>query len=177
MSTRCECGGVLKHATLSSFDFTPFAGIPTKLVQVPGLRCSGCKRTTLEGGLTNLALRLLALAVARHRSRLTPDEARYLRKYLRLTQQALSQRMGVARETVADWERGENAISPQHDLILRAFVIAELARTPGGSPKKREVVEAISAARLTDPPKGAVPPAFVIDSFLKKTRPASTKHR
>jgi transcriptional regulator with XRE-family HTH domain len=93
--------------------------------------------------------------------------ARFLRKYLRVTQLVLGERMGIARETVVDWERGENAISAQHDLMLRAIVVAELMGAPGRAPKRREVVEAISAVRVADPPTGA-PSPVVIDSFLPR---------
>jgi transcriptional regulator with XRE-family HTH domain len=58
--------------------------------------------------------------------RLRPDSARYLRKYLGLTQLELSKRVGVSRKTVNQWESSA-LISPQHDFILRTLVYAELA--------------------------------------------------
>lgn len=45
----------------------------------------------------------------------------------------------------------------------------------GKAPKRQEVVEAISAVRLTEPPKGAVPPPVVIDSFLESRRAAAPR--
>jgi DNA-binding transcriptional regulator YiaG len=177
MTTKCECGGTLKAVKIDSFDFTPLAGMPVTLIGVPGLRCSKCKGATLEGEIINFVTQALTSVVARQPGRLSSEQARYLRKHLRLTQQALSDRMGIARETVADWERGENTISAQHDLMLRAIVVAQMMGAPGTAPKRQDVVEAISAARLTEPPKGAVPPPVVIDSFLEKSRPASTRHR
>ncbi len=170
MTMKCECGGMLKAEKLDSFDFTPLAGIPVTLVDVPGLRCSKCKGATLEGEVINYVTHALASAVVRQQDRLSSEHARYLRKYLRLTQQALAGRMGIARETVADWERGKNVISPQHDLMLRAIVVAQLMARPGEGPKRRDMVEAIRGARIAEPPKGVLPPV-VIDSFLKELRP------
>jgi DNA-binding transcriptional regulator YiaG len=172
MTTKCECGGTFKAVKLDSFDFSPLAGIPVTLIGVPGLRCSKCKGATLEGEIINFVIQALASVVARQPGRLSSEQARYLRKHLRLTQQALADRMGVARETVADWERGENTISAQHDLMLRAIVVAQMMGAPGKAPKRQEVVEAISAARLTEPPKGVMPPPVVIDSFLEGRRAA-----
>ncbi len=175
MTMKCGCGGVLRAARLDRFDFTPLAGIPVSLTGAPGLRCSKCGGATLEGEVVNSVMHGLALLVAREPERLSSDRARFLRKYLRLTQQALAERMGIARETVADWERGENAISPQHDLMLRAISVAEMMGGPGKTPKPREVAEAISAARLADPPRGAARTDVVIDLFPAKPRVASSK--
>jgi DNA-binding transcriptional regulator YiaG len=177
MSIKCECGGDLTAVTLDKFDFSPLAGIPVTLVGVPGLRCSKCKGATLDGEVINFVTHALPSLIAKQRERLSSDGARYLRKHLRLTQQALADRMGIARETVADWERGEHSISAQHDLMLRAIVVGEMMHAPGKAPKRQDVVEAISSARLTEPPKGAVPPPVVIDSFLEKSRSPASRHR
>lgn len=175
MTMKCECGGPLKAVKLDSFDFTPLAGIPVTLVGVPGLRCAKCKGATLEGEVINYVTHSLASVLARQPDRLSSAHARFLRKYLRLTQQALADRMGIARETVADWERGENVISAQHDFMLRAIVIAHMMDGPGKAPKRQEVVEAIRAARLADPQKGAEPSPVVIDTFLDELRVASSQ--
>lgn len=175
MTVKCECGGTLKAVKLESFDFTAIAGLPVKLVNVPGLRCTKCGGATLEGEVINSLIHALALLIARQPERLASDRARFLRKYLRVTQLALAERMGIARETVADWERGENAISAQHDLMLRAIVVAELMGAPGRAPKRREVVEAISAVRVADPPTGGAPSPVVIDSFLARLSTGSSR--
>jgi len=175
MTMKCECGGLLKAVKLDSFDFTPLAGIPVTLVGVPGLRCAKCKGATLEGEVINYVTHALASVLARQPERLSSAHARFLRKYLRLTQQALADRMGIARETVADWERGENVISAQHDFMLRAMVVGEMMSAPGKAPKRQELAEAIRAARLVDPQKGAEPSPVVIDTFLDKLRVASSR--
>jgi DNA-binding transcriptional regulator YiaG len=166
MDIQCECGGTLKPAKLDTFDFSPLAGIPVILVGVPGLRCQKCKRVTLEGEVINRAIHDLVTQIVKLPDRLLPAHARFLRKHLRLTQQALAERMGIARETVADWERGQSPISAQHDLMLRAIVIAHLMLGRGRAPKRRDIVEAIGAARIHDPPKGAVPPPLRIGCFV-----------
>ena len=177
MNIKCECGGELRTVTLDSFDFTPLAGLPVTLKSVPGMRCAGCKKATLDGEVINFVTHALASAIARQPERLSSDRARYLRKYLRLTQQALAARLGVVRETVADWERGENAISPQHDLMLRAVVVAEMMHVAKTAPKRQEVVEAISGVRVSEPSTGELVGPVVIGSVLKKLRDGTARHR
>ena len=149
MILRCECGGVLKEATLAKFDFTPVAGIPSVLRNTPGLRCNRCHLPTLDGTVINETLRLMALAIAKQPERMTADHAKFSRKHMQLTQQALAERMGIARETIADWERGRDPISAQHDLMLRALVIVHLMRRAKNAPTRAEVTEAIGSVRPT----------------------------
>ena len=120
---RCECGGVLRAAMLKDFDFTSWAGFPSRLEAVPGYRCSGCGGETVPGTVVNTILRVMGLAAIRLPHRLPGELARFVRRILQLTQLQLGDRMGVARETVAQWERGEKQISPQHDLILRTILL------------------------------------------------------
>ena len=120
---RCECGGTLRPVTLKNFDFTNWAGIPSQLEAVPGFRCSSCRRETLPGTVINSILRVMGLAAIRLPHRLPAELARFVRRILQITQQELADRMGIARETVAQWECGEKEISPQHDLILRTILL------------------------------------------------------
>jgi DNA-binding transcriptional regulator YiaG len=122
-ATRCECGGTLRSVTLKDFDFTNWAGIRSRLEAVPGYRCTSCRGETLPGTVINTALRVMGLSAIRLRHRLPAELARFVRRILQITQQELADRMGIARETVAQWERGENEISPQHDLILRTILL------------------------------------------------------
>jgi DNA-binding transcriptional regulator YiaG len=124
---RCECGGELREVELATFDLTPYAGLPVRIRRAPGYRCDECGAETLAGYVINEVLRGLALAILEQRDRLSGEHTRYLRRFLRLKQAELADRMGVNRVTVAKWESGADAISPAHDLVLRALVVATLA--------------------------------------------------
>jgi DNA-binding transcriptional regulator YiaG len=123
---RCECGGTLQETLLASYDFSPFAGLPVVLADVPGYRCDTCGGEALPGSVIDFTLDYLAAEIVRSPERLSGDQARYLRKHLGLSQKALAERMGIYRETVAKWECGESEISPQHDYILRGLAILHL---------------------------------------------------
>jgi transcriptional regulator with XRE-family HTH domain len=173
---RCDCGGHVRPATLSDFDFSPFAGIPVRLRSAPGLRCDACGQATLEGPVIGQALDALAWMIVQERTLLAPPLSRYLRKYLRLSQHDLAARMGLVRETVAKWECGAAQISPQNDLILRALVVAHLA---GKTERPAEHTErALDGVRTAPAPQVTAPPPFIIDALARApARHASGRHR
>lgn len=127
---KCECGGVLKDHTLKTYNFSYLAGFPVQVQLVPGLRCSTCKWETLEGDVINSILQMLTRALVGQPSTSQPDVVRFLRKRLRMTPQALADRLGVPCDAVEKWE-GQGWISSEHDQQLR-----ELIRTGevGGKP-------------------------------------------
>lgn len=120
---KCECGGTFKPTTLSNFDFSHHSGIPAFLDSAPGWKCSSCGREILRGDVINASLFFIAMDIVALPHRLPAALARYLRRSMQITQQALADRMGVVRETVASWESRLKEISPQHDLILRVLVL------------------------------------------------------
>jgi DNA-binding transcriptional regulator YiaG len=173
MDIKCECGGTLKPVKLDSFDFSTIAGLPCTLQAVPGLRCSSCKRETLDGEVINQALRLIVHDIVRMPQLLPGSHARFLRRNLRLSQQELADRMGINRVTVAKWESGAEPISAQHDLMLRSLVVSSVMREQP-KPKAvelKELAEAIGGVRQ----QTSVPPPFVIEDCLSKLRGRSTR--
>ena len=71
--------------------------------------------------------RVLATAVARKVPRLTPEEVRFLRKYLGWSGGDFAEHMGVAAETVSRWENGSKTMSSAAERLLR---LAALSREP-----------------------------------------------
>jgi DNA-binding transcriptional regulator YiaG len=123
MDLKCECGGSLEPTMLQDFDFSVYAGLPVRVTRAPGLKCSKCGGETLEGEVIDELLEKLSIAMIREEHRLAPPEMKFLRKRMQLTQAKLAQRMGIVRETLADWERGASAISPQYDFMLRGIFV------------------------------------------------------
>mgnify|MGYP003580238130 CR=1 FL=1 len=73
--------------------------------------------------------RVIADAVARKVPRLTPEEIRFLRKYLGWSGGDFAEYMGVAPETVSRWENGSTPMGPLAERLLR---LAVLSREPAG---------------------------------------------
>jgi len=55
------------------------------------------------------------------RAKMTPDEYRHIRRELGLTQAQLAARLGVATNTIARRERGEQPIDREAALALRSL--------------------------------------------------------
>jgi transcriptional regulator with XRE-family HTH domain len=96
--------------------------------------------------------------------------ARYLRRFLGLTQAELATKLNVNRVTVAKWESGEADISPHHDMALRALVVAAMS----GHPDQERFVPAARRAAIlghvrTQPPTELSP--LVISDYLDRASP------
>jgi DNA-binding transcriptional regulator YiaG len=151
---RCECGGELRPTKFDAYDFSDYVGFKVTVSGAEGFRCNKCGGETVDGSLVNAVMNYTIVQVAKSPRLLNGAEARYLRHSLHATQEKLAKNMGIDRVTVADWERGAQQISPQHDFILRVFVmnwmVAENLITPSFM---REVLGANSAAVRHLPPK------------------------
>jgi transcriptional regulator with XRE-family HTH domain len=156
----------MKPQSIDRFDFSAMAGIDCVLLDVPGWRCPKCGNATLHGTTINIMLNLLAAELVQLEHRVDGAAARYLRKHLGYSQKDLADKMGIARETVANWERGEKIISPEHDYILRGLVIRGLDHILQGNSVQKETkrlkdelglsvktIEPLSRVREEAPPK------------------------
>lgn len=164
---RCDCGGVLKPATLAKYDFTPYAGIPVHLSNVRGYRCSKCGDESIDGATINHTLNLVAYELTQiPNHRLNGAAARYLRKRLGFTQARLAEAMDISRETVADWERGARDISAGYDHMLRTFVFTLLVRT--NTIATTSLLPGLIMLRREKPLKSVTLPKSAIEDINKK---------
>jgi len=121
--------------------------------------CGTCGGKLLSTGVAVEQVRHVAVFTALEIGYLVhADLARYLRRYLGLTQAELAAKMGMERVTVARWENGENGISPQNDYVLRgiarehlkAQLVKPWARTLDA--KFRHLPDVFLEGVRTDPP-------------------------
>jgi DNA-binding transcriptional regulator YiaG len=171
---RCGCGGILRPRNLAEIDVSAFAGIdcPVVLQGVPGLVCDRCGDETLAGEVLSAVLAALALVMTRLPFRLPRSEIRYLRRYLRLTQAELADRMAIHRVTLANWESGQEPISPAGDMVLRGILLSELlsSRPLGLEPVIAEARVALSAVRTAAPDPDARLDPVQIEDLLRRAR-------
>ena len=122
MSNCVQCGTPMEE-TRGSISYDPLPG--TVLVGVELAECPNCGET--EVGIPRIAEldRTLAKMVVEQESRLTPDEIKFLRKYLGLSGKDLARRMGVSPETVSRWENGHQPMSEPNERLLRAIAAHE----------------------------------------------------
>lgn len=154
---KCKCGNKMTEVIIAEYDFTSLAGLPVVVRGMPARRCPNCGEETLVGKEIDRVLDEVTLAIIQRAPRLSAKEAKFLREHLTLTQKELAERMGLHKITVAGWE-SKRPISPQHDHILRAMVLAKLGRA--ATPAQLVTLEHVHTAT---PPKS--PPRVVVEKM------------
>ena len=119
--------------------------------------------------MISAALLALTQQVLMKPSVLSPEEAKFLRKRLQLSQKDLAERMGIQRETVAVWECGQKPLSPQHDYILRGLHFG--AQLPTGTQPFPQDIREQALGRVHSPTSTATQPKpFIIPAALVRLR-------
>src|SRR5262245_59210113 len=96
------------------------SGLPhITLVGVEVNRCRSCGEEEVGIPAIEQLHKTIATALIRKRVPLTPEEIRFLRKYLGLSGIDFAQRMGKAPETVSRWENGGLSMDSAADRLLR----------------------------------------------------------
>ena len=131
MSEGIECDicgeGSYEHRILDRYDAGPLIGVDgVTLVGAPAWVCRSCKAVMLEGGALDEALEALTLVLIEADGPLRPKEIKFLRNALDMTQEALGERLGVHRTTVARWEIDEVQMGKAESMALRALVAMRL---------------------------------------------------
>ena len=117
------CGGEMKTAK----ENVPYRSLPgVTLVGVEVSRCSECGEYEMEIIGIEALNRALAEVVIQKIGRLTPDEFRFLRKYLGWSSRDFARKFGVAPETVSRWESGKQRMGSMAERLLR-LMVAHLA--------------------------------------------------
>lgn len=85
--------------------------------------------------------RAIALAVVRRQSRLTGQEARFLRGLMDMTQAELGQALGKDAQTVARWEKGKTEMPPTEDIAIRQIYLEQSGHRQRFIDTSRQVAE------------------------------------
>ncbi len=113
--------GVLNSGLTKDHDIGPLFGLEQVLLDgAPALMCPNCGHVVLEGEVIEAARKALARVIVRHSSSLSPDEARFLRETMGLTQAELAERLQLIRGTITRWEAGTD-LGPLQSFVLRTL--------------------------------------------------------
>lgn len=120
-----QCGQKMevRHETRRSY-----AGLEDVVVEGVEVRhCSSCGEEEVSYPNIEALHTRIAQSLAEKTAALTPREVRFLRTYLGLASEDLSKRMGVTRDTVVRWERGDKPLKmgPTAERLLRLMVMRE----------------------------------------------------
>jgi putative zinc finger/helix-turn-helix YgiT family protein len=92
------------------------------LMNVEMRRCPECGEYEVDIPRIDELHRLIAQTVASKKHRLTPQEVRFLRKYLGFSGVDFARTLDVTPETVSRWETGKKQMSPVAERALRLMV-------------------------------------------------------
>lgn len=121
--TCLQCGAEMRTAR-ENFKYEA-SGLPgVTLVGVEVSRCPSCGEYEVAIPSIEQLHRVMAVAVARKRAKLTPAEVRFLRKWLGWSGADFAARMGVTPESVSRWETGVLAMGGTADRLLRLMVLS-----------------------------------------------------
>ncbi len=115
---RPQCGHTMKTAR-ENYLYRE-SGLPNvTLVGIEVSRCPQCGES--EAVIPKIAQlhRVLVMITAQKVPRLTPEEIRFLRKYLGWSGADFAEHFGVAAETVSRWENGSTQMSAAAERLLR----------------------------------------------------------
>lgn len=101
------------------------SGLPNiVLLDIEKRRCLNCGETTVSIPRPLPLHKAIAMAIIRQPSRLTPQEIRFLRKWLGLSGSDFAKRMAVDAATVSRWEKADDPqqMGPVAERLLRMFV-------------------------------------------------------
>lgn len=119
----CEqCGGPTTTAR-ENFRYTA-SGLPNvTLVGVDVTRCPKCGAFEVDIPKIDELHRTIARAVVVKPAPLTPEEVRFLRKWIGWSGVDFASHMGVTPETVSRWENGNLKMGAAADRLLRLMVV------------------------------------------------------
>ncbi len=121
----CLVCGAEMNAGRENFRYDACGLSGVTLIGVEVRRCPQCGEYEVAIPQIEDLHKAIAQALIRKTSRLTPEEIRYLRKYLGWSGVDFAQRMGTTPETVSRWETGTDPIGPQADRLLRLMVVTK----------------------------------------------------
>jgi putative zinc finger/helix-turn-helix YgiT family protein len=119
---KCEnCGAQMKSGR-ENYRYSECGLDTVTLANVEVRRCSACGEYEVDIPRMEELHRVIAQGVASKNARLTPQEVRFLRKYLGFSGVDFAATLDVTPETVSRWETGKKQMSPVAERALRLMV-------------------------------------------------------
>ena len=120
----CANCGAPARIVRGSYDF-PESGLKRlRLRGIETIVCDECGGVDPIIPRVNDLMRMLAVAVIAKPYRLTGDEIRFLRKYLRMTGDEFGRLLHVHRTNLSKWENDEDTVGPQSDRLIRTIALS-----------------------------------------------------
>jgi DNA-binding transcriptional regulator YiaG len=123
-AAECTNCGAAARVVRGSYDFAESGLKRVRLHSVDRLVCDQCGNVDPIIPRVNDLMRLLAVAVIAKPYRLTGDEIRFLRKYLRMTGDEFGRLLHINRTNLSKWENDEDKVGAQSDRLIRTIALS-----------------------------------------------------
>ncbi len=120
----CTNCGASARVVRGSYDFAESGLKRVRLQGIEMIVCDQCGNVDPIIPRVNDLMRVLAVAVIAKPYRLTGDEIRFLRKYLRMTGDEFGRLLHINRTNLSKWENGEDKVGAQSDRLIRAIALS-----------------------------------------------------
>jgi putative zinc finger/helix-turn-helix YgiT family protein len=140
------------------------SGLPNVILENIEIRkCASCGEEMLGIPRIEELHRVLAMAIIHHRERLSPQEVRFLRKWLGWSGRDFASHMGVDPATVSRWERVDapTPMGPAADRLLRTLVAVGTPVDSYESPQEHTNAMRSLFERLTEIDDAAAQPPML----------------
>jgi DNA-binding transcriptional regulator YiaG len=124
--TKIECTncGAAARVVRGSYDFAESGLKRVRLQGIESIVCGQCGNVDPIIPRVNDLMRMLAIAVIAKPYRLTGDEIRFLRKYLRMTGDEFGRILHINRTNLSKWENDEDKVGAQSDRLIRTIALS-----------------------------------------------------
>lgn len=117
----CSKGEMVTRRENFRYKGSGLPGVTLRNVEVS--RCSACGEYEVSIPRIEALHRAIALDLIEKPTRLTPEEIRFLRKYIGLSGADFAKMMHVDPSTVSRWEKGIQPMGEVSDTLLRTHVL------------------------------------------------------
>jgi DNA-binding transcriptional regulator YiaG len=124
MQIECtNCAGTAR-VVRGSYDFAESGLKRVRLQGIELMVCDTCGSVDPIIPRVNDLMRLLAVAVIAKPYRLTGEEIRFLRKYLRMTGDEFGRLLHIDRTNLSKWENDDDRVGAQSDRLIRTIALS-----------------------------------------------------
>ena len=110
-----------------TFDYHYTAcGLTNVIIEGMPARQDDAGDKVIEIPMINALHAMLTMELATKESSLLPEELKFVRTEMGLTQAELAERIKKDHQTIGRWERGENPVDPTAEVIVRLLVFEHL---------------------------------------------------
>jgi len=121
--TICSNCGSEGKVTVGSYPFKESGLTGVTLIGIELIECEACQNVDPIIPDVNDLMRALAWHLTTQKYRLSGEDVRFLRKYLKMSGVDFAKLLGADKSTLSKWENGEDPIGTANERLIRSVVL------------------------------------------------------